>query len=110
LRVAEVTRVKTELEWRASGTEIELELVLGSNFILSGVLSPPRALASLCPAQGASIACYCSHTFKGRVSVASQQSLAGFSSLINHQFHAHGAREGSTLNLVIAGDELRALP
>ncbi|MSW80807.1 MAG: hypothetical protein F2840_06610 [Actinobacteria bacterium] len=107
--VAKVTRVPTDVNWRATHDGMDLEVTVGSNLLGSGVLQPPKALIDQWPANGAAIACWCHREFKGRVS-PSNGALVGLSALLVHHTLDHGLREGNLLVLRLEDEMLRAVP
>jgi hypothetical protein len=109
IRLAEVTRVPGGLDWSASQKGFDLEVVMGSNFLGTGVLPTPVALSRLWPDGGARIACQCSRTFKGRVSVAGGNVTVGWAPLVHHLLLEHGVVEGMTISLALVEGGLRLI-
>jgi hypothetical protein len=106
--VAEATRTQTNLTWRATDVGLDIELVVGSNLLSTGVLGPPRALANLWPQTGAAISCYCGFSSSGRVA-RSGNMLTGLGLLLQHFLAEHQLKEGGLVRMRLDGEYLRAL-
>jgi len=108
-QVAEVLRVPNDLTWSTDSRGIGLTLTFGSNFIATGVISVPSALARMWPVGGTSIRCLCAHPFGGHIRISSSNLMSGWTTLIQHLLLEHGLREGSKIDVKIIGKDLRIL-
>jgi hypothetical protein len=110
-RIADAQRVpvSVSLEYLEGGA-VEIAVIVGSAFLLNGVLPVTQELAAVWPSRGVVSDCHCGLVFGGERRIADKERLlSGWMTMLTHAIAEHDLREGSVIRLRLVGRNITAV-
>ena len=102
-RAARARRIPSSINYSVQSDGTELVMVLGTNYIKSGVITIRRDLQALVGDRRRNVACCDAVSFDVRLAL-DRGTWSGWSSLFNHLVSHHQVREGDTVKFLMTGE------